>query len=630
MSLNILTLSSDILVYGGMFIRRKNVKYKDRAYTNYQLVESVRTPQGPRQRIICSLGDLKPRSRKEWLQLARKVESALEGQRDLLEGPSLEVADIVDKARAAYDKTATRTCSAHDQTGDEEIVSVRVDEVTTEAHREAGPVHVGYQYWKKLGVDEVLAEAGLDERSRTLTCVMTMNRLVLPASEHAMPDWIRQTALSDILGEDFDTLSRHSLYRNLDALHPKRLSIEAGLAARERTLFNLDQTVFLYDLTSTYFEGQALANPKAKFGYSRDKRQDCRQVVVGLVVNRDGFPLAHEVFDGNTQDRKTLGVMLNLLHERVGLVPGQTVVVDRGMSYGENLEQIQSRGLHYLVASRQPERDQWLSEFEDLEGFLEIAPAGPRKKPPLKIKLRRNEGETHVLCVSPGRKEKDRAIREKQEKRFVEDVKKLEKRISARRLVKIEKIGEAIGRLKERYPRVARYHRITYDGQTKAFSHEVDKDKLGVAEKLDGSYLLKTDRDDLSAEEIWRVYTLLTKAEEAFRSMKSPLAERPIFHKVERRVETHVFLCVLAYHLLVAIEKTLGDKGVHTSFATVRQTLRTHQICTIVLPTDRGGVLRIRKSGVPEDEHRRLYRLLDVPEKIILPRRTWSAPPTVT
>jgi transposase len=552
----------------------------------------------------------------------------LEGQRDLLEERNPEVSDIVDKAKAAYDKTPTRTYTAG-PTGDEEVVGVRVDEVTTEEHREAGPVHVGYQYWKKLGVDEVLAEAGLDERSRTLTCVMTMNRLVLPASEHAMPDWIRQTALSDILGEDFDTLSRHSLYRNLDALHPKRLSIEAGLAARERTLFNLDQTVFLYDLTSTYFEGQALANPKAKFGYSRDKRQDCRQVVVGLVVNRDGFPLAHEVFDGNTQDRKTLGAMLNLLHERVGLCPGQTVVVDRGMSYVENLAQIQSRGLHYLVASRQPERDQWLGEFEDLEGFVEIAPAGPRKKPPLKIKLRRNEGETHVLCVSPGRKEKDRAIREKQEKRFVEDVKKLEKRIAARRLVKLEKIGEAIGRLKERYPRVARYHRISYDGQTKTFSHEVDKDKLGVAEKLDGSYLLKTDRDDLTAEEIWRVYTLLTKAEEAFRSMKSPLAERPIFHKVERRVETHVFLCVLAYHLLVAIEKTLADKGVHTSFATVRQTLRTHQICTIVLPTDRGGVLRIRKSGVPEDEHRRLYRLLDVPEKIIRPRKTWSAPPTV-
>ena len=171
--------------------------------------------------------------------------------------------------------------------------------MTTEEPREAGPVHVGHQMWQRLGLDGVLAQAGLSARTRVLTEIMTLNRLVCPPSEHAMPDWVRRTALADLLGETFDTLGDESLYRNLDRLHPQRVAIERALAERERTLFNLDDRLFLYDLTSTYFEGQALQNPQARRGYSRDGRPDCKQVVVGLVLDRDGFPKAHEVFDGN-------------------------------------------------------------------------------------------------------------------------------------------------------------------------------------------------------------------------------------------------------------------------------------------------------------------------------------------
>ena len=348
-------------------------------------------------------------------------------------------------------------------------------------------------------------------------------------------------------------------------------------------------------------------------------------MLVGLVVNRDGFPLAHEIFEGNVRDHKTLSEMLDLLGKRVPLEPGRTVVVDRGMSFDENLEQIKARGLRYLVASRQKERDQWLGDFEDSEGFEEIEPSTPsQKKTPVKVKMNRTENETHVLCMSPGRKEKDRAIREKQEKRLLADLAKLEKRVEQGRLVKTEEIGEAIGRLKERYPRVARYYRIEYEAQTKSFSYEPDTDKRTAAEKLDGSYLLKTDRTDLSAEEAWRIYTLLTRAEEAFRSMKSPLAERPIFHHLERRVETHIFLCLLAYHLLVTIEKRLRDRGLHTSFATIREQLKNHVVCTTVIPAANGRVLRIRKASKPEPHHAKLYELLGVPQQIIRPKKTWS------
>jgi transposase len=609
-----------------MYIRKSTRRYKDTSYSNYVVVESVHTPRGPRQKMVCSLGDLHPRSRSEWLKLAHKVENSLAGQADWVEGQDREVDRIVRRVRT---RQAAGSPSRGGKQSGAELVAVYTDRVRTEAHREAGPVHVGYQFYRMLGMEEILEGVGLDERARMLTCVMTIARLVHPSSEHAMPDWIRTTALAEIVGADFDELDDNALYRNLDRLHPNRQKIEAELVERERTLFNLDQTVLLYDLTSSYFEGEALKNAKARRGYSRDKRPDCKQVVVGLVINRDGFPVSHEIFEGNIQDRATLGQMLNLLEARVGLTAGQTVVVDRGMAYEENLQQISARGLYYVVASRQTEREQWLSEFEEEEGFQEIirkpSPNNPyQKKPKVVVKLKRSGKESHVLCISSGRTEKDRAIREKQEERLRSDLAKLGKRVREGRLTKVSKIGEAIGRLKERYPRVARYYEIEYEEREKKFRWHVNVAKREKAEKLDGSYLLKTDRTDLSAEEAWRIYILLTRAENAFRNMKSPLAERPIFHQLERRVETHIFLCVLAYHLLVAIEKKLQDKGVYTSWATVRDSLKTHQVSTVVLPTNKAGVLRIRRGSTPEPQHQQIYTLLEIPSEPMKPKRTWT------
>jgi transposase len=300
------------------------------------------------------------------------------------------------------------------------------------------------------------------------------------------------------------------------------------------------------------------------------------------------------------------------------------------MAFDKNLEEIRSRGLHYIVASRQPERNRWLAEFEEDEDFKDVtrapSPRNPfQEKSHIRVKSKKcGENETHVLCVSSGRVQKDRAIREKHEQRLLRDLERLDRRIRTGKLVDPERIAQAVGRLKERHSRVARYYRMDYDETAKTFRYERDEEKRARAEKLDGCYLLKTDRTDLSADDVWRTYSLLTRAEAAFRAMKSPLAERPIHHQVERRVDTHIFLCVLAYHLLVAIEKTLLDQNVHTSWATVRETLQTHQVATVVLPTPSGAVLRLRKATNPEKEQERIYQLLRVPTQIIRPRKTWS------
>ena len=448
-----------------------------------------------------------------------------------------------------------------------------------------------------------------------------------------MPAWIRRTALADIFGVSFDALEEDPLYEVLDKLHPHRAAIETALIERERSLFNLDQTIYLYDLTSTYFEGACAHNPKAKLGHSRDHRSDCKQLVVGLVLNRDGFALTHEIFAGNTRDHLTLGTMIDRLRQRVELKEGATVVVDRGMAFDDNLAEIKARKLHYIVASRQPERNRWLAEFEDTDGFTPVlrepSPLNPaQKKTTIEVKICADTDEqTYVLCRSQQRIAKDRAIRSKQEARLLADIEKLSLRVANKKLVKLEKINQAIGRLLERYPRVARYYRLSHDEKSATIVSTFDADKHLTAEKLDGCYLLKTDRKDLSADEIWRVYTLLTRAEDAFRDMKSPLVIRPIFHHKERRTDSHIFLCLLAYHLLTAIEKTLLDQGIHTSWASLRDALKTHQVCSVVLPTKDESRLRIRKAATPEPDVQQIYRNLAISPNVITPKHTWIQPP---
>src|SRR5947209_14070541 len=444
-----------------MYIRKSIRTYKGKTYTNYLLVESVQTPDGPRQRTICSLGSLEPAPAEDWLALAHKLEAALHGQESLPDSPP-EIEQRSEQARNGK-KRAVPSVSA---------ITVDPDRITMEEAREAGPVHAGHQMWRQLGIEAILQGAGLSERARRLTEAMTLNRLIYPLSEHAMPDWVRRTALGDILSEDFSKLDDDALYRNLDRLHPNREYIECELAEREKTLFNLDDTVYLYDLTSTYFEGQAKANPQAKRGYSRDKRGDCKQVVIGLVLDPAGFPKAHEVFDGNVRDKDSVKAMLDALERRMGKKPGATVIVDRGMAFDENLDQIKARGLHYLVAGLQPERNQWLDELETDDGWEQVvrtpSPRNPfQKKTRVEIKRQQKGDVIYILCRSEGREEKDRAIRETHEAKLLADLSNLQRRVAQGHLKNPNKIHQSIGRLMERYPRVARYYDITYEADHK-------------------------------------------------------------------------------------------------------------------------------------------------------------------
>jgi len=430
-----------------MFIRKTSRKYKNKTYTNYFLVESYSTPSGPRQRVICSLGSLEPGPKEKWLELSKKLEAALSGQLSLegIEEVDARVREIVEKVKV-------------DRDGREVEGEVEDETVEAEKAREGGSVYVGHKMWERLNMDGILKECGIQKRrSRRIIEMMVMNRLIRPLSEMAMPKWINRTALEDILNIKTDRIKEDTLYRTMDKIYPVRGQIESKISQQEEGLFNLDTSIYLYDLTSTYFEGECVKNPQAKYGYSRDNRSDCKQVVVGLVVDREGFPKIHEVFEGDRTDNKTVGEILDAIEKRIGKREGVTVVVDRGMANEESLEEIKGRGYHYMVALRQGERTEWLDEFEDELGWQKVirkpSPTNPSQKKSEVIIKSKKEGETlYVLCVSEGRKEKDKAIREREERRLLADIKRLENRIEKGKLKDIARINQAIGRLKERYP----------------------------------------------------------------------------------------------------------------------------------------------------------------------------------
>ena len=593
-----------------MFLRTKTKKQNGKTYTYYQLVEAYSTPKGPRQRVVASLGDLSPRPREAWLQLIREVEAALSGQLDAF------VPEISEEAKTVAERVREKKRQPLPASPDD-VVAIHLDKVDVKEPRELGPEYVGVSMWERLGLGKILETCGVSETACKRIELMTVNALCEYESEHAMPDWARRTAIGELIGLDTQTLTDSALYRTLDVLLPHREAIEKALTEREATLFQLPDSILLYDLTSTYFEGEMKRNPAAKRGYSRDNRPDCKQVVMGLILDLEGFPRGHMMFDGNRSDSTTLKAMVAMLDERVGHRRA-TVVMDRGLATRENLECLQNDKRSYIVAAKQGERDAWNEEFLAGEWEELIRPDPPthpnKKRSRVEIKRETRGEETYVLCRSEGRQEKDAAIRRRCTERMETDLEKLRRRVASGRLKQVDKIHEAVGRLRERYPRVARYYEIKVmeENDPPRVDWEIKEEAASKADELDGTYLLRTNRKDLATDRIWKIYIMLTHVEAAFRHLKNTLNFRPVRHQLQHRGEAHLFLCVLAYHLLHSIETTLRAHGDYRLWSTIRKVLRTHQVNTIVLPAANGDVYELRKPALAEPEHCEIYQRLEI------------------
>ena len=376
-------------------------------------------------------------------------------------------------------------------------------------------------------------------------------------------------------------------------------------------------------LTSTYFEGRAEANPKARRGYSRDHRGDCKQLVVGMVLDEAGFATASEIWEGNTHDSLTLDATLDGLEARSGGGEGATVVMDRDIATAENLKRLVQRGYHYLVGVATQSRLSWAAEIRS-STFTVLDPAHPG----IEVLQVKREGEVFLLVRSAERIEKDRAIRTRFLPRLEQELSRVAERVAAGKLDR-EHAGQRIGRLRQQYSRGSRFVRTRFIEQNGSISLavEVDAEKLADAELLDGLYILKTDRKDLAMEQLWHLYMMLQQVERSFRYLKSNLGIRPVYHRLERRSDGHIFISILAYHLLHTIEHLRAAHGDSRSWPTLNAELDTHRALTVQMDDASGRRHHLRLATRPTEAQKQIYRMLRLSDHPLRTRHYVAEPP---
>jgi transposase len=509
-----------------MFLRRYTRSKDGKTHTYYALVESVRTAAGPRQQVVAYLGELNHDQERRW-------------QRTIVfhnrQGETQQLRLFPDDAAIPLPD-------------DPDIVRIRLRSVGWTNPRNFGDVWLARWLWHTLHLDEIVARHVPQGKHTVppadIVAIEVINRLCGPCSEWALAEhWYAATALPELLGVSDAAVTKDRLYRTLDDLLQAKPAIEDDLKAQFGTLFQLAFDVLLYDLTSTYFEGLAEENDLAKRGYSRDHRSDCKQIVLALVVTREGFPLAHFTLAGNTRDVQTVQRMVLAVEQRFGRAQ-RVWVMDRGMISKETLRFLNKDGRRYLLATRRSELRKFQKKLTR-NGWQRLP-----DNPDVEVQVFRRRRVYYLLARSKPRRQKERAMRRKQRRGLAKAVRKLQKRVAAGRLKSRDKILEAVGRLQARFPKARPFVSLTVApvGQPLvACTWKIDKFKAALA--ADGAYLLRSNHEGWSAEEFWETYIQLTVVEHAFRVLKSELLLRPVWHHYSGRVEAHVMICVLAYAL---------------------------------------------------------------------------------
>lgn len=611
-----------------MFFRRKTSP----SGQVLQLLESYRNPHGqPRHRVVLSLGDAFLAAA-DWKAVAAAVSDRLYGQVPLL------ARELSATAQPWVDSITRRVMRearwlplrpARSDPQAESLDGVLVDQVTHSQSAVLGPVLVGKHAWDALRLPEALRALGFNPTQQALAAASVINRLVEPLSEHALREWLGGTALPELLGEGILKGDLNRFYYVSDALLRQQTKLEAHWRIQQAQHFHYPRTILLYDLTNTHFEGEARGNAKAKRGKNKQGRSDCPQVVVGMVYDERGFELAHRTFAGNQADSTSLVVMVESLRQAAELLPAARVlvIVDAGVATAGNLKLLAQAGFHYLVNDTRRGRKKWRAQFAQEDQFQPLAGRENRTE----VKVRAVDlpgGQRLVLCKSQGRREKELAIRSGAEKRFVAGLEKLHARLQKGQLTDGVKAQRALGKVLERAARVQRFYRVELKNPADlraGLSWQRQDEVSSEDEQLLGCYVLRTDRSELGAEPLWKLYVLLTQAEDGFAALKGDLGLRPNYHQLEGRVDAHIFITVLAYQLLRFITYTLEQKGDHRDWPTLRRVLQTHCYATVSMPTRSGTVVHVRRAGAPERCHEEIYEKLGINWKELPTKRITAA-----
>jgi transposase len=597
-----------------MFLRPNRRSKDGKEHTYWSLVETVRTADGPRQKTLCYLGELNGSAQARWLKTVEVFNE--QGEREQLKLFPAQVEPPAD---------------------DPQVVRVLVNRVRLERMRQFGACWLGLELWQRLELDRFFV-ARLDEQAADVpwsrvVAVLAINRLCAPGSELAIEErWYPSTALDDLLGIEEGKINDTRLYRCLDRILPHKTQLEQHLKQRYGELFGAEFDVLLYDLTSTYVEGSAEKNPMMARGYSRDHRPDCEQMVIALIVNSEGFPFSYETFNGNRADVSTMETILRMVERKYGKAR-RIWVLDRGIVSEENLAAIGKRGGQYLVGTPRRQMKQFEEELLK-DDWTRVKPEVEVKK----ISIPQGE-ETYILCRTAGRKEKEKAIRHRFSAHMEDALKRMAKSIATGRLKDRNKMERRLGRVQASHSQVSDLYEVALEDTPNGIRlHWAIKEDRRIWRDLrEGAYMLRTNLQAGTVEELWSEYMQLTEAEASFRALKSELYIRPLFHQLEPRVKAHILVAFLGYALWVTLKHLLKRRatvipqpsasGVHNaqplSPMKVLDLLSTMQSADIVLPTTDGREIRLRRIAERTPEQKALLQQLglSLPEWFELNRK---------
>jgi transposase len=551
-----------------MYLRRNRRTVDGEVYEYWTLVQTVRTAKGPRQEVVASLGKtpgLDSRSRHGWENIA-----------DLLEGRA--------PAPIQGELGQPLTAAPRPQWAQVDLSGLRVERV-----RDFGQVYLALSLWRRLGLHTLLRELiepGREEVSWELTaCILTLARFCGQKSELEVAQrWYADSALEDLLGVPFSQVNDARLYRGLDVLHAHKDKLCGHLQKRYQSWFGVEFEFLLYDVTSTYFEGQAQKNEKAKRGYSRDQRSDCKQVNIGLVVTPEGLPIGYEIFSGNTADVTTVEDMVTMMEEKYGQAK-RIWVMDRGMTSEENIDFLRSRNARYIVGTPKAQLKQFEAQLLDEKDWTQV-----QEGVEAKVVSHPDGGtdEQYLLCRSDARKKKEAAMIELQRQRLLDKLDKKHASLQRRPDKTPGKVERSIGRWLGRYPAAERLLEITVqrnaDGHACGLQITERAERAAWAKQANGAYLLRTNCLEQDPAKLWKWYIQLTQAEDAFRISKSDLSLRPVFHQKTQRVEAHILVCFLSLALWRTLEMWMRGKTLGNCARQLIKEVATIRCMDVVLP----------------------------------------------
>ncbi len=600
-----------------MFIREKSKTVKGKKYIQHQLIESIRTPAGPRQRLVLNLGFLDLHQDK-WKELANTIESEVHKQSRLfVTDPQIEklarhYAKVIirDKLNKAHESSAGDNGADSLST---DYQSVDVNSVSSSEARKIGAEHVVLAQMREYKFDKMLKELGFTENQVNYAKILIAGRLVNPSSERETARWANEdSAILELLQAKINVYDT-ALHRTAVMLWEQHDKIEQRLSQAAREIFGLKETIILYDLTNTYFEGSKKGSKIAKHAKSKDKRNDRPVITLALTLDGQGFPKQSKVYEGNISEPGTLETMLDELSSVVdGFNFQKTIVIDAGIATEDNLEIIKRKQFKYLAVSR---KKSYGDNFWQGSQEQEIKLSDQKTR--LNVKLLKTKKESYLLCHSEAKEAKEKAILERRLKKFEEGLNGMNKGLKKKRThKKYDQIIERIGRLKEKYG-VGSLYDIDVKHEKGVVTKIIfNKNPNGKAkEKRVGEYVIRTNRLDLKGEEISKIHRTLTTIEDSFRSMKSELGLRPNYHKRDGTSTAHIFITVIAYHIIAGIIKKLRTNGINYSWRTIRNILSTQVRVTTSFKTEDQATIHIRTTTTPTLKQSDLYSKLGLVQK---------------